>query len=327
MSRTPDEESANGKRRAFSIALSLAVTAAFGYIAYYFIDWHAFVAAYARISLAQMVGLCALGLMTVLLRVVRLCVAIGQPLQWIYFRAVTLQGAAVATLPAKIGEAVLPLALVRQAGYSLPRAIGVLLLLRLYDLLTLIVFGAVSLALLTEQFSIAHLQPVLWIAAAATLGVMALFPASAAMVSRLFHKYLNPQGKIVSLIDQLSFSSRDLPLRRLAGLIVVSGLIWASLFLVFYLTGIITGATPGPAASVLAGVAGSLAFALPVNGLANLGPFEAAWAGVMIPLGVIPASAVAAAVISHFILIFCNLALAGAGVLQWGISGRSTKLI
>jgi uncharacterized membrane protein YbhN (UPF0104 family) len=327
MSLSPDEKPANGTRRALSIALSLAVTAGFGFIAWYYIDWNAFFAAYTRISLTQLVGLCALGLVTVLLRVARLCVAIGQPLQWIYFRAVTLQGAAVATLPAKIGEAVLPLALVRQAGYSLARAVGVLLLLRLYDLLTLMVFGAVSLALLAADFGMAAWRPVLLAGAAGAVGVMMMFPQLAILVSRLFHKYLKPEGKIVRLIDQLSFSSRDLSPPRLFGLILVSGLIWACLFLVFYLTGVITGATPGPSASVLAGTAGSLAFALPVNGLANLGPFEAAWASIMIPLGVAPASAVAAAILSHFILIFCNLALAGVGVAHWGVVSPSSKLI
>ncbi len=51
MPHTPDEKSVTGARRAFSIALSLAVTAVFGFIAWYYIDWHAFVAAYTRISL------------------------------------------------------------------------------------------------------------------------------------------------------------------------------------------------------------------------------------------------------------------------------------
>jgi len=50
---------------------------------------------------------------------------------------------------------VLPLVLMRHAEYSLPRAVGVLLLLRLYDLLTLMVTGAVSLALLATDFGMA----------------------------------------------------------------------------------------------------------------------------------------------------------------------------
>lgn len=321
------EKPANGTRRVFSIALSLAVTAAFGFLAYHYIDWHAFIAAYHRISLAQLMMLAALGLVPSLLRVVRLCVVIGQPLQWIYFRAVTIQGAAIATLPAKIGEAVLPLALMRQADYSLPRAIGVLLLLRLYDVLALMVFGAASLALLPAEFGMAAWRPLLLAGAAGAVAVMILFPLLAVLVSGLFHKYLNPEGKIVRLADQLSYSSRDLPAGRLAGLMLLSWLVWASLFLVFYLTGVMVGATPGPAASVLAGVAGSLAFALPVNGLANLGPFEAAWASIMVPLGITPESAIAAAILAHIIIIFCNLALAGAGVLQWGVTGSTRRLI
>jgi Lysylphosphatidylglycerol synthase TM region len=222
---------------------------------------------------------------------------------------------------------VLPLALVRQADYSLAKAVGVLLLLRLYDLLTLLVTGAVALALLAEQFEIASLQALLWIGAIAILGFMVLFPAIATLVSGQVRKYLKPEGKIVRFVDQLSFAARDLPAQRLAGLILTSGLVWASLFLVFYLTAAMIAATPGPAASALAGVAGALAFALPVNGLANVGPFEAAWASVMIPLGVIPEDAVAAALLSHFIIIFSNLALAGAGVLHWAINGYKEALI
>ena len=324
---TPKETPTNGLRRAFSIALSLGITAAFGFIAYYYIDWNAFISACARVSLTQLVLLFMLGLVTVFLRVMRLCVAIGQPLQWIYYRAVTFQGAAVATLPAKIGEAVLPMALMRQAGYSLPHAVGILLLLRLYDLLILLVFGAASLALLAPEFGMTGWRPLVLAGGGGAILVMVLFPQLAILVSWLFHKYLGSGGRLVGLIDQLSFTARDLPARRLTGLILLSGLIWASLFVVFYLTGKIIGATPGATSSVLAGVAASMAFALPLNGVANVGPFEAAWASVMIPLGVPPEAAIAAAILSHFILIFCNLALAALGVLQWGASGASNKLI
>ncbi|MEQ1888614.1 MAG: lysylphosphatidylglycerol synthase domain-containing protein, partial [Alphaproteobacteria bacterium] len=254
-------------------------------------------------------------------------VAIGQPAQWIFFRAVTLQGAAVATLPAKMGEAVLPLALVRQANYSLPEAVGVLLLLRLYDFLMIMFIGGIALAALASDFGWAVWRPLLLMGAGATAAAMALFPLLATYVSAQIPKFINPEGNIVRLLNQLSSASRALSARRLAGLILVTALVWISLFLVFYLAGLFVDATPGITASALAGVAGSLAFALPVNGLANLGPFEAAWASVMAPLGILPASAIAAAVLSHFVLIFCNLALAGLGVLHWGGARANDKLI
>lgn len=316
-----------GWGRIFAIALSVGVTAAFGLAAAYIIDWHAFVAAYATLSATKIILLCLLGLIPVLLRVMRLCVAIGRPLQWIFFRAVTLQGAAVATLPAKIGEAVLPLMLVRRAGYSITESVGILLLLRLYDLLTLMWMGAISLAFLSAEFGMADWRPLLWIGAAAIAAGMVLFPEFATFFSVQIRKYINPEGKIVRLVDELSLASRHLSRERLAGLILVSGLVWASLFLVFYLSGVFFEATPGVMGSVLAGVAGSLAFALPVNGLANVGPFEAAWAGAMLPLGVMVEAAVAAALLSHFVLIICNLTLAGVGALQWALSGSREPLI
>ncbi|MEQ1889971.1 MAG: hypothetical protein ABL951_12460, partial [Alphaproteobacteria bacterium] len=73
MSHRAEGNSRNGRGRVLAIALSLLITAVFGLAAVYFIDWNAFVAAYAKISLLQIIILSLLGLVPVLLRVARLC--------------------------------------------------------------------------------------------------------------------------------------------------------------------------------------------------------------------------------------------------------------
>lgn len=316
-----------GLRRAVNIALSLAVTGICVWLAYHYIDWRVIVSAYARISLAQLAGIFFLGLIPTLMRVVRLSAVIGAPVSWALFRAVSIQGAALATLPAKIGEAVLPIALSRQGKHNLAEAIGVLLLLRAYDMLMLIVLGAIAFVFLAAKLGLAQWVPVMLSGAGLTVGVMLFLPVLVKYMREMMHLYLGPSARIVRLFDQLSLSMRDLTPGRLSSLILITLLVWASLFAVFFQTGVALQATPGLTASILAGVAGSLAFALPVNGIANLGPFEAAWAAVMIPLGVTPADAIAAAVLSHIVIILCNLVLASFGGLHWSLSGSSDKLI
>jgi hypothetical protein len=72
----------------------------------------------------------------------------------------------------------------------------------------------------------------------------------------------------------------------------------------------------GPAAALLGAAAGNLAFALPINGIAGLGPAQAAWvvattwAGVPQPDAVLSALALHAVVLSNALLLG-GLALTG----------------
>jgi hypothetical protein len=59
--------------------------------------------------------------------------------------------------------------------------------------------------------------------------------------------------------------------------------------------------------SAAAAVAGSLAFAVPISGIANTGPFEAAFAGALTALGAKLEPALASAVVVHLAAIVGNV--------------------
>ena len=82
--------------------------------------------------------------------------------------------------------------------------------------------------------------------------------------------------------------------------------VWLTLVLAAQASVAAVGIAVDPGTAALASVAASLAFALPVSGFANVGPFEAAFAGVLVAGGVQAESALAAALLLHL------CALAGA---------------
>ena len=65
---------------------------------------------------------------------------------------------------------------------------------------------------------------------------------------------------------------------------------------------------PLATASVV-GAAGVLSFAMPINGIASVGPFEAAWTATAAAAGPTAAAALAAAIITHALLLAVTSAM------------------
>ena len=310
------------RRRLWRIAASLVMTVLFAALAALLLDIETTFGALAAVdkSLLPLVLLAMAAV--VLVRTLRVAVALGQRPSWPLLRAVALHGAAVAVLPAKLGEVILPLALNRLAGMSLAGATGLLFVLRIYDLLVLIVIGAFALAFTAAPLGLDALQVPATVAAVLACVAMFALPVMTRMLRGVLGRPLRRFPRLHDLFHRLSENLALLPAARIVQLICVSALMWGLIFTSLHCAALATDSAAGPVNSVLAGVAASLAFALPLNGVANFGPFEAAWIAVMVRAGIAPEVAAAGALAGHAGAIVVNVAAGGLALLL----GRAIRL-
>ncbi|MEQ9642671.1 MAG: lysylphosphatidylglycerol synthase domain-containing protein [Alphaproteobacteria bacterium] len=319
--KATQQAAAAGQRRGRfgQIAVSALVTVGFLAVAWLLLDVGVVAEALLRVDVRLVPLALAAATGVVLLRWLRLAAALHRRPSLVLLRAAALHGGAVAILPAKLGEFILPLALNRMTGMSLAAAAGLLLVIRLYDLMSLAVLGALALALAAEPLGLAWLR---WPAALAALAagvVMVTLPVLARLVRSVLTRPLRRWRRLHDIFERLSLGMTKLAPAQIAAMILVSTAVWCAIFLAFHIAALATGGAADPATTVLAGTAGSLAFALPVNGVANVGPFEAAWAAVMTRAGVSLEVATAGALAAHALMIAVNVAAAALALLFGGI--------
>ena len=213
----------------------------------------------------------------------------------------------------------------QQYGHGLLRSAGVLLLARLFDLTTVvaILLGAAALFLSTPTAQVASLIGALGFALApfVLLGLgVALLPRLEARLagSRLGSRLGQRLGAGFARFARSSEPDADgvAALRRIGrGRVrLVVGLGFA-IWLAFGLAAVLVAAavvdTVAPSAALLGAAAGNLAFALPVNGLAGLGPAQAAWVLATTWAGVPRADAIVSALALHAVVLGNALLLGG----------------
>jgi uncharacterized membrane protein YbhN (UPF0104 family) len=231
-------------------------------------------------------------------------------------------------LPFRLGELSYPALMRQQYGHGLLRSAGVLLIARVFDLTTVlaILLGTAALAIGTPAGQVA-----LAIAALTSgLAPFALAGLGAALLLRLGPRLsqrrhgLSPLGwggrarLGAGLAGRLRrFQPTAEQVARLAGprhgllrLVVLLGFaIWLAFGLAAVLVASAVVDSVSPSAALLGAAAGNLAFALPVNGIAGLGPAQAAWvlattwAGVPQPDAVVSALALHAVALSNALLL------------------------
>jgi hypothetical protein len=216
-------------------------------------------------------------------------------------------------LPFRLGELGYPALMRQQYGHGLLRSAGVLVLARLFDLATVLAIlgGAAAIFYPTPVGRLGLMLGAL-LCAAAPLALVPLRQALAALLLRLSRR----SGEEV---DRTAGSAIPASGQGAAVLAVLLGF---ALWLLFGLAAVLVAQavvdSVSAAAAMLGAAAGNLAFALPVNGIAGLGPAQAAWvlattwAGVPQPDAVVSALALHAVVLSNALLLG-GLAFAGGG--------------
>ena len=258
-------------------------------------------------------------------------------------------------LPFRLGELGYPALMHQQYGHGLLRSAGVLLLARLFDLTTVV---AILLSAAALFLSGAAVQAAVLLAA---LGVallpFAMVGLGAALLPRLGPRHAHPASPLTSSPARpergwrlhMRLGSRlgrcqqaalgrsahrgapdahwvaglqavlQGPMRLVVGL---GFAIWLAFGLAAVLVAGAVVDTVAPSAALLGAAAGNIAFALPVNGIAGLGPAQAAWVLATTWAGVPRPDAIVSALALHAV-VFANALLLGGLALGCGLGQRS----
>jgi hypothetical protein len=244
-------------------------------------------------------------------------------------------------LPFRLGELGYPALMRQQYGHGLLRSAGVLLIARFFDLTTVlaILLGSAALAVHSPAGQVAcalgallvGLSP-LALAGLGTAVATRVGPRLARLAQRLSRRGAGWRGKggadgtgrLASLEESADHVARLAAIgRRPLHLVVLLGF---AIWLVFGLAAVLVAAavvdSVGPGAALLGAAAGNLAFALPINGLAGLGPAQAAWVVATTWAGVPRPDAVLSALALHAVVLSNALLLGGLAMLS-GLARRA----
>lgn len=220
-------------------------------------------------------------------------------------------------LPLRLGELSFPVLLKRRMGYGLLHAGGVLLLARLFDLATVAAILLGAAAALDVWPGVGRGLLVLG-ALGLGLGPLALTFGGLA---------LRPHVARLPRIGEAAT-------RLTAGLAAIGGYsagltaagLSLAIWLVFGLAAILVAdavvATVSAPAAMLGAAAGNVAFALPINGIAGIGPSQAAWVAATTWVGTPWDDAVVSALALHAVVL-ANAVLCGGLAMVGGIRGRA----
>ena len=214
-------------------------------------------------------------------------------------------------LPFRLGELGYPALMRQQYGHGLLRSAGVLVLARLFDLATVlaILCGAAAIFYATP---IGRLGLVLG-ALACAASPLALAPLAQALAPLLLRRTRRARDEVDRTPGAAIWPAK----RGASGhaATVVAVLLGFALWLLFGLAAVLVAQavvdSVGPAAAMLGAAAGNLAFALPVNGIAGLGPAQAAWVLATTWTGVPRQDAVVSALALHAVVLSNALLLGG----------------
>ncbi|MEM6414870.1 MAG: lysylphosphatidylglycerol synthase transmembrane domain-containing protein [Pseudomonadota bacterium] len=248
------------------------------------------------------VGILFVGVVCVtVLRGLRASLLVSQRFDDGVFLISIIHNAATALLPMKLGEIVFPVLIARCGRMNRIEAVGALLVLRAFDLFAILFTTAAAVAMIwIEKDAFIGV-----FATAAFLGLLVLLGGALLFWPRLITlaqmTSTQPTLKIIiSLLRPLAQLRRS----QVAQQMILSIVIWGVLIGTFLAgcRGLNLDVTYRE--MVVISAAASLAFAAPIAGVANVGPFQAAWlwASGFFGLEVSPALAAAFLVHGSFVL-------------------------
>lgn len=256
-----------------------------------------------------------------LLRALRVALVLGRAPTRPLLRVSILHNLLSAVLPMKLGEAALPWLLQRGQMAALSSGVGVLLGVRLFDVLALGVVAGGILAASGGRLGTA--AP--WVGgllALAGLGLALALPVLARAGERLALRLGRRWPRAGSIAMQISSGALGATGRRRLPLLGLSVAAWCFVILAFHVAGGAFGLAATPAESALATSAAAVAFALPINGLAGIGPVQLTWAGVMSGFGHAYAPAFSAALAVQLASLATMAGLALLLSIEWPSGGH-----
>jgi uncharacterized membrane protein YbhN (UPF0104 family) len=220
-------------------------------------------------------------------------------------------------LPFRLGEVSFPVLMRLRLGQPLAVSSGVLVLARLFDLATV---GAILLG--TAAILRVGGEALTWPLAGAS-ALLALTPFALIEIGRLPPPSRLP-ARFALLAEQATLVLRHLRARR-AGFAAVglSLALWVVFGGLAYLAaGAVTDGI-GLLEAMFGAAATNIAFALPINGLAGLGPAQAAWVAAVGQTGMPWSEALTTALAVHAAALCGAVLFGGAAFLKFGRGGGS----
>jgi uncharacterized protein (TIRG00374 family) len=251
-------------------------------------------------------------------RASRLAVLLNQPPGMLHLASISARHNFFnLVLPFRTGEASLPIMLRNEAGHSLAEGAATLFVCRLLDLISVIAFLLLGLAL-RPNISSEILPPVLGVLGGALLVLLFRRPLAALLARRL-----QPRGRLTRFLAAGAEHLAAVTTRRLVGASVISLGTWGLTYGACYLLVLAMGNASAPPGSVgaelaavdiptaLIGTTGlHLTAILPINTPGGVGAWEAGWTAGYRLAGVPGLAAAASAVGSH-VLIFGFVSVLG----------------
>lgn len=225
-------------------------------------------------------------------------------------------------LPFKLGELSFPLMMKRAYGTPYGQGAGILILCRLLDLGTVTAIILLTAAWLLDP--VIHGWSPLLVSA---LGLIALVTPFLITDQLPRLRLLTASSKRIDhLADQVSHGAAMMrPPRQRLLVAVLTLSIWIAHAVIAWLAAYALGAGLGFFQMAMASASSNLAFALPISGVAGLGPPQAAWASMLHLAGHDWDPAITTALLCHGVLL---ITLSAFGVLFWiGQSFRAKGLV
>lgn len=225
-------------------------------------------------------------------------------------------------LPFKLGELGFPVMMKRSYGTPFAQGAGILILSRLLD------FSVVSAILLLTGASLLAPDVIgLGSEMVALLGfLLLLLPILLIGWLPNLRAMAKPWPRLDHVAQQLSFGARMMSPAPFRSLVFgLTCLIWTNHALIAWLTASSIGAAIDFLPLAMASAASNLAFALPISGVAGLGPPQAAWATMLNLAGIAWTPAITTALLCHGLLL-CTIVILGAFEYLWSAVRPGTDM-
>jgi len=240
-----------------------------------------------------------------LARATRLLVALGLPMTGPSFLALGRVAAVHSLLasyaPMRLGEVSLIWLLNRALRTPVADGSALLLVLRLLDLTVVLGAGILALAWLpVAREAWPQAGP---LAGAGLLGLLTSLALAPPLARRLLGVTPILPGRVGRFVTDVLAAVGALTTARLLRLLAWTLPVWMPNFLIAWLCANALGPSVDLAGGVAGGSATALASVLPVNTVANVGTFEAAWMLALVPAGLDRATALATGVLFHVVVL------------------------
>lgn len=238
-------------------------------------------------------------------RAIRLLVALGLPLAgytlWALMRTAAVHSVLASFVPMRLGEISLVWLLNRAVGTPVANGSALLLVLRLLDLA--VVLGAGILALAWLPAARAALPQAGPLAGAVLVALLVGLAVAPVLARRLLALTPVLPGRVGRFLTGVLTVVGAMTAWRLSWLLAWSLPVWAPIFVIAWLCANALEPSVGLAGGVAGGSATALASVLPVNTVANVGTFEAAWMLALVPAGLDRATALATGILFHLVVL------------------------